>query len=191
MAGAVAANGTPAARNLTQPLPLAESLLIGTLKLQGTGNAVNATQAAALVPLWQAYAQLTSSNTAAQAEIDAVVSQIQTTMTPAQVQAITAMKLTRQDMLTEMSSLGLTNNGGANGTPGFSVHAPSPVAAAVAVAASSRWEAVVAAGVASSPVVAVAAVVASPEPAVRPAGRPRTQPRALCGRSMPTASPRP
>jgi hypothetical protein len=118
--GGFAANGTPGARNLTQPLPLAESLLIGTLKLQGTSNAVNATQAAALVPLWQAYAQLTSSNTAAQAEIDAVVSQIQTTLTPAQVSAITAMKLTRQDMFTEMSSLGLTNGGGANGTPGFS-----------------------------------------------------------------------
>jgi hypothetical protein len=117
--GAVAANGTPGARNLTQPLPLAESLLIGTIKLQGTSNAVDAKTAAALVPLWQAYAQLTSSNTAAQAEIDAVVTQIQQTMTPAQVQAITAMKLTRQDMTTTMSSLGLTN-GGANGTPGFS-----------------------------------------------------------------------
>jgi hypothetical protein len=117
--GNVAANGTPGARNNNQPLPLAEGLLIGTLKLQGTSNAINATQAAALVPLWQAYAQLTSSNTAAQAEVDAVVTQIQQTMTPAQVQAITAMKLTRQDMLTEMSSLGLTN-GGANGTPGFS-----------------------------------------------------------------------
>ena len=41
--GGFAANGTPGARNLTQPLPLAESLLIGTLKLQGTSNAVNAT----------------------------------------------------------------------------------------------------------------------------------------------------
>ena len=118
--GGFAANGTPGARNLTQPLPLAESLLVGTLKLQGTSNAVNATQAAALVPLWQAYAQLTSSSSAAQAEIDAVVSQIQTTLTPAQVSAITAMKLTRQDLFTEMSSLGLTNGGGANGTPGFS-----------------------------------------------------------------------
>ena len=116
--GGYTANGTPSARNLTQSLPPAESLLIGTLKLQGTGNAVTATQAAALVPLWQAYAQLTSSNTAAQAEIDAVVTQIQTTLTPAQVQAITAMQLTRRDMFTEMSSLGLTN-GGANGTPGF------------------------------------------------------------------------
>ena len=118
--GGFAANGTPGARNLTQPLPLAESLLIGTLKLQSTGNAVNATQAAALIPLWQAYAQLTGSNSAAQAEIDAVVTQIQQTLTPAQFQAITAMKLTRQDMFTEMSSLGLTNGGGANGTPGFS-----------------------------------------------------------------------
>jgi hypothetical protein len=118
--GAAAANGTPGAANLTQPLPLAESLVIGTFKLQGTSNALNATQAAALVPLWQAYAQLTSSNTAAQAEVDAVVAQVQQTMTPAQVQAITAMKLTRKDMVTEMSSLGLTNGGGANGTPGFS-----------------------------------------------------------------------
>ena len=119
-AGAPAANGTPGAANLTQPLPLAESLVIGTFKLQGTSNAINATQAAALVPLWQAYAQLTSSSSAAQAEIDAVVTQIQQTMTPAQIQAITAMKLTRQDVFTEMSSLGLTNGGGANGTPGFS-----------------------------------------------------------------------
>jgi hypothetical protein len=118
--GGFAVSGTPGARNFTQPLPLTESLLIGTFKMQGTSNAINATQAAALVPLWQAYAQLTSSNTAAQAEVDAVVTQIQQTMTPAQVQAITAMKLTRQDMTTEMSSLGLTNGGGANGTPGFS-----------------------------------------------------------------------
>jgi hypothetical protein len=113
-----APNGTPGARNLTQPLPLAEQLVVGTLKLEGTSNAVDAKTAAALVPLWQAYSQLTSSNTAAQAEIDAVVTQIQQTMTPQQVQAITAMKLTRQDMFTAMRDLGLTNAGSsANGTP--------------------------------------------------------------------------
>ncbi len=112
-------NGTPAARNSTQPLPLAEQLLVGTFKLEGTPNAVDAKTAAALIPLWQAYAQLTTSNTAAQAEIDAVVSQIQTTMTTQQVQAITAMKLTRQDIFSTMTSLGLTNNFQANaqGTP--------------------------------------------------------------------------
>ena len=115
------ANGTPGARNLTQPLPLAEQLVVGTFKLEGTSNAITATQATALVPLWQAYTQLTTSNTAAQAEIDAVIAQIQSTMTPQQVQAITALKLTRQDMSTTMTSLGLTNfGGGANGTPGFS-----------------------------------------------------------------------
>jgi hypothetical protein len=112
-----APNSTPGARNLTQPLPLAESLVIGTFKLEGTSNAVDAKTAAALVPLWQAYAQLTSSNTAAQAEIDAVIAQIQSTMTPQQGQAITAMKLTRQDLFTTESTLGLTNGFGANGTP--------------------------------------------------------------------------
>jgi hypothetical protein len=118
--GNVAAVGTPGARNLNQPLPLAEQYIIGTFKLEGTSNAVDAKTATALIPLWQAYAQLTTSNTAAQAEIDAVVTQIQQTMTPQQVQAITAMKLTRQDMFTTMSTLGLTNfQRGANGTPGF------------------------------------------------------------------------
>jgi hypothetical protein len=115
------ANGTPGAANFTtRPLPLAESLVIGTFKLSGTSNALTATQASALVPLWQAYAQLTSSNTAAQAEVDAVVSQIQSTMSSQQVQAITAMKLTRQDLSTTMASMGLSNGfGNGSGTPGF------------------------------------------------------------------------
>jgi hypothetical protein len=112
-----APNGTPGGRNLTQPLPLAEQLVVGSFKLQGTSNAITPTQATALIPLWQAYAQLTTSNTAAQAEIDAVVSQVQSTMTPQQVQAITSMKLTRQDLFTTMSNLGLTNGFGGNGTP--------------------------------------------------------------------------
>jgi hypothetical protein len=111
-----ASNATPGARNFTQPLPLAESLVIGTFKLEGTSNAITPTQATALVPLWQAYAQLTSSNTAAQAEIDAVITQIQSTMTSQQVQAITAMKLTRQDLFTTESSLGLSNGFGGNST---------------------------------------------------------------------------
>jgi hypothetical protein len=116
--GAVVANGTPGAPGNfnTRPLPLAEQLLIGTIKLQGTANAVDAKTAASLIPLWQAYAQLTSSNTAAQAEIDAVVTQIQDTLTPQRVQAITDMKLTRQDMVKTMSDLGLTNGFGGNGT---------------------------------------------------------------------------
>lgn len=114
--GNSSSNGNSSTRNLNQPLPLAEQLLVGTFRLEGTSNAVDAKTAATLIPLWQTYSQLTSSSTAAQAEIDAVISQIQETMTPQQVKAITAMKLTRQDQFTTMSSLGLTTFG-ANGTP--------------------------------------------------------------------------
>jgi hypothetical protein len=101
-----------------QPLPLVGQLLVGTFKLEGTANAVDAQEATQLLPLWQAYSQLLTSNTTAQAEVDALVSQIQDTMTPQQVQAITAMKLTRQDEFTLMGTLGLGFRGG-NGTPGF------------------------------------------------------------------------
>jgi hypothetical protein len=116
--GNSSSNGNSSTRNLNQPLPLAEQLLVGTFRLEGTSNAVDAKTAATLIPLWQTYSQLTSSNTAAQAEIDAVISQIQQTMTPQQVKAITAMKLTQQDLFTTMSDLGLNNFGSAaNGTP--------------------------------------------------------------------------
>jgi hypothetical protein len=116
--GNSSSNGNSSTRNLNQPLPLAEQLLVGTFRLEGTSNAVDAKTAATLIPLWQTYSQLTTSNTAAQAEIDAVISQIQETLTPQQVQAITAMKLTQQDLFTTMSDLGLNNFGSAaNGTP--------------------------------------------------------------------------
>ncbi|PJH74752.1 MAG: hypothetical protein CO064_10305, partial [Anaerolineae bacterium CG_4_9_14_0_8_um_filter_58_9] len=71
-----------------------------------------------LLPLWQEYNELTRSDTAAQAEIDAVVAQIQETMTPQQVQAITDMKLTQQDEFSLMQELGLvTSRPNASGTP--------------------------------------------------------------------------
>jgi hypothetical protein len=114
--GAGAGGGGAGSTN--QPLPLVGQLLVGTFKLEGTANAVDAQEAAQLLPLWQAYSQLLTSNTTAQAEVDAVVSQIQSTMTPQQFQAITAMKLTRQDEFTLMGSLGLGFRG--TGTPGFS-----------------------------------------------------------------------
>jgi hypothetical protein len=107
--------------NTARELSLPIQLLIGTLKLEGTDLAVDAQQASALLPLWQAYNELTTSDTAAQAEIDAVVAQIQETMTPQQVQAITDMKLTQQDEFSIMQELGLvTNRPEASGTPGAS-----------------------------------------------------------------------
>ena len=38
-----------------QTMPLSEKLALGTLKLEGTSNAVTAKQAADLLPLWQVY----------------------------------------------------------------------------------------------------------------------------------------
>lgn len=54
-----------------------------------------------LLPLWQAAQSLSSSETAAAVEIEAVANQIQNTMSPQQVQAIAEMRLTA-DSLTEM-----------------------------------------------------------------------------------------
>lgn len=82
-------------------------IVIGTLKLDGTEQAVTPEQAAELLPLWQVYKDLSSSDTAAQAEVDALVKQIEDTMTGEQMQAINSMGLTPQDMMTVMQELGL------------------------------------------------------------------------------------
>ena len=125
---ATAAGGSSAggsSTNANQSLSQPAQLLVGTLKLEGTANAVDAKQAASLLPLWQAYSQLINSNTAAQAEIDAVVTQIQETMTRDQLHAISAMKLSRQDEMTAMGSLGMAPGaGGASSTPNVSSGLP-------------------------------------------------------------------
>ena len=100
--------GDPAARTLA---PLSQEA-IGTFKLEGTAQAVTAKQAAELLPLWQVYESLSQSDTAAQAEVDALVEQIQGTMTKEQNAAIQAMNLTPQDMFTVMQEQGIEFGGG-------------------------------------------------------------------------------
>lgn len=101
------------------PLPLATELMIGTFKLEGTDQAVTADQAAQLIPLWQVYKDLSTNGSAAQQEIDALAEQIQGTMTPEQVQAITDMKLTQGDIFQTMQDMGIAsaNRPNASGTP--------------------------------------------------------------------------
>jgi hypothetical protein len=82
-------------------------LLLGTLKLDGTEQAITAEQAAELLPLWQVYQSLSVSGTAAQAEIDALVKQIQDTMTANQMKAISSLNLTQQDLMTAMQEQGV------------------------------------------------------------------------------------
>jgi hypothetical protein len=73
-------------------------LLVGTFKLESTSLAVSSDQADQLLPLWETLQSLETSGTAASQEIDAVVSQIESTMSAEQISSITAMKLTQQDL---------------------------------------------------------------------------------------------
>ena len=73
---------------------LRNQLALGTLKLEGTANAVTAGQAKALLPLWQAIVALSGASTTAEAELTAVQNQIVEALQPAQVQAIGALQLT-------------------------------------------------------------------------------------------------
>jgi hypothetical protein len=100
--GSATQNGTAAGA-----LPATTQIAIGTLKLDDTDNAVTADQAAKLLPLWETMKILETSDTSAKQEIDALDTQIQETMTDKQVQAITAMNLTRQDMFAVMQTQGV------------------------------------------------------------------------------------
>jgi hypothetical protein len=90
-------------------------LLVGSLKLDSTDQAVSVDEAAKLLPLWQAYRSLTNSQTAAEAEVEALLNQIQSTMTADQVQKIKDMNLTNTDMMDLLQSMG--DGIGLQGTP--------------------------------------------------------------------------
>lgn len=81
-------------------------LALGTFKLEDTDQAVTAAQAKKLLPLWKAVKSIGASDTAAQAEIDALYRQIKESMTSEQWKAIQAMNLTMQDAQTIMAQVG-------------------------------------------------------------------------------------
>ena len=102
-----------------------QQLLLGTLKLQGTNLAITKDQASKLLSLWQEIqtksqsmmpiqghgngtAQPQSGNSSNQEQIDALVNQIQASMTADQVGAIAEMKITKQSAMTLMQGLGIT-----------------------------------------------------------------------------------
>lgn len=87
-------------------LPGATKLVVGTLNLEGTDQAVTGEQAGELLLMWQVYQSLSNSSSAAQAEIDGLVEQIQETMTAGQMEAISGMNLTQQDIFALMQEQG-------------------------------------------------------------------------------------
>jgi len=78
-------------------------LMLGTIHLEETGNAITPEQAQALLPLWQAL----QGGVTAQQEVAAVLKQIEGTMTSEQLEAIAAMQLTQEDLRTWMQEQGV------------------------------------------------------------------------------------
>ncbi len=85
-------------------LPVSNQLALGTLKLEGTANAVTPDQARALLPLWQA---IQSGAAQTDAEVNAVLRQIEKAMKADQLKAIAAMQLTMQDVTDYAQASGL------------------------------------------------------------------------------------
>jgi len=87
--------------------PVLTQLMLGTLQLENTNLAVDSAQAAELVPLWKVLRSLTTSDTAAQAEIEAVLRQIQEVMTADQIEVISALEITPDGMQSLLQDLGI------------------------------------------------------------------------------------
>lgn len=98
-------------------LDASAQLALGTLKLEETESVVTPEQAKTLLPLWQAL----RGGVTAQAEMNAVLAQIERTMTQEQLQAIAEMRLTQDDLRAWMEEHGIQPGGvftGTMGTPG-------------------------------------------------------------------------
>ncbi len=96
-------------------LSVMNQLALGTLKLEGTANAVTAEQARTLLPLWQLFQ---GSALRDDAERRATLVAIEKAMTPAQLQAIAALQLTESDLQSWAQEQGLSFGlpGGESGT---------------------------------------------------------------------------
>jgi hypothetical protein len=101
-----ASSSSPAAVEL----PAQTKLVLGTINLEETDNAVTAEQAKELLPMFYVLKDLNDSDTAAQEEKDGLVNQIQETLTAEQLQAIDAMSLSMRDVF----AITQDNRGGAS-----------------------------------------------------------------------------
>lgn len=78
----------------TDATSLRNQLAFGTIKLEGTANAITPEQAKTFIPLWQAVIALSGDTTSAEEELTAVQDQIVAGLSTEQLQAIAAMQLT-------------------------------------------------------------------------------------------------
>jgi hypothetical protein len=107
--------GAPSEGGNGRETPLALRLALGTFKLDKTDYPITAEQAKALLPLWKAASALSKSETAASQEIQALVNQIQNTLSPEQRKAIDDMGLSFRDMSSIAEEFGLDFGSGGFG----------------------------------------------------------------------------
>lgn len=102
----LSACSTQAESNAAQPvsegegseieLPLQTQLIVGTFLLEDTDLPVNGEQAQEIIPLWKALKSLINSDSTSQLEIDALLVQIQESLTMDQIVAIDALDINNQ-----------------------------------------------------------------------------------------------
>ena len=97
---AVTGNSVTLSTEYRNALPVEAQLAFGTVQLEETNLAVTAEQAEAILPYWRVLQSLTQTGNAADAEINAVIKQIQDGMTGEQIASIAAMELTEEKLQT-------------------------------------------------------------------------------------------
>jgi hypothetical protein len=87
-------------------------LAFGTLKLAETTYPIKAEQASQMLMLWQALENLSQSGISPEAEVNALLSQIEQIFTSEQISSINAMALTQAELQTWSQSNGITVGSG-------------------------------------------------------------------------------
>ena len=110
-----AGSGSALPQEHENALPTVSQLVVGTLALDDTPMAVDAAQAGELRTLWRAYQSVGESDSASSVEMDALIVQIEETMTREQLDAIAEMALTGEDVIAVSEQLGIEMAGGPAG----------------------------------------------------------------------------
>jgi hypothetical protein len=82
-------------------------LILGSLLLEDTNLAIDPEMASSLVPYWKMYLSLSESDSAAEAELQAMLMDIQGVMTEGQIGYISGLQLTQESMMTTIDELGI------------------------------------------------------------------------------------
>jgi hypothetical protein len=111
--GSSSASGSAAGTNSITPTM---ELALGTLRLEGTSQAIDQKSAAQLLPYWQLMEELNANSAAAPQEKTAVVENIRGLMAAEQIKAIEDMQLTQTDVAAASQATGSASEAGNTNT---------------------------------------------------------------------------